>query len=274
MASNLYEILNDVWDSANHGLKMVLNYVHTHAADGGGQLDWDIVWSDAVHSHGSDAEGGTLDWDSVWSDAVHAHSSNAEGGTVAHSALTGLTSGDDHTQYQLKSLLTTQADTIYATAASAWARLPKGTGTQKLQMNSGATAPEWVTGSFVPSGGIIIWTGTIANIPSGYVICDGNNSSPNLLTRFLEGVASAATEPGTTGGATSKTTAGHTHTQGATGAMADPGYYQTDNTGGSAVSVHSGVNGHTHTNPTTASNTDGIADIRPLFYDVAYIMKT
>ncbi len=48
--------------------------------------------------------------------------------------------------------------------------------------------------------------GTIAQIPAGFLICDGNNGTPNLLARFLEGVATAATNPGTTGGAAS-----HTH---------------------------------------------------------------
>lgn len=35
---------------------------HSHATAGaeGGQLDWDSVWADAVHSHLSDAEGGVL----------------------------------------------------------------------------------------------------------------------------------------------------------------------------------------------------------------------
>lgn len=42
-----------------------------------------------------------LDWDTVWTDAVHTHQSDAEGGTIDHGlALTGLTD-DDHTQYAL-----------------------------------------------------------------------------------------------------------------------------------------------------------------------------
>ena len=34
----------------------------------------------------------------------------------------------------------------------------------------------------VPAGGIIMWAGTIANIPTGWLICDGNNGTPNLLS--------------------------------------------------------------------------------------------
>lgn len=46
------------------------------------KLDWDDVWTDAVHTHASDAEGGLLDWDNCWTDAVHEHDSDAHGGTL------------------------------------------------------------------------------------------------------------------------------------------------------------------------------------------------
>ena len=36
-----------------------------------------------------------------------------------------------------------------------------------------------------PSGGIIMWSGSIATIPSGWYLCDGNNSTPNLTDRFV-----------------------------------------------------------------------------------------
>jgi len=149
--------------------------------------------------------------------------------------------------YDHLNILTTAGDMIYATGARTWTRLAASAG--KYLYNDG-TALSWAAGT-LPQYGIIIWTGTIANIPTGYVICDGNNSSPNLLTRFIEGVATAATNPGTTGGATAKTTAGHSH----------------------SLAAGTGVDGATlGTNTTT--NTDTIADIRPLFYDVAFIMKT
>lgn len=47
--------------------------------------------------------------------------------------------------YIPNSLLTTQGDLPYASAANTWARLPKGTARQQLIMNSGATAPEWAS---------------------------------------------------------------------------------------------------------------------------------
>jgi len=109
----------------------------------------------------------------------------------------------------------------------------------------------------LPSGVIAMWHGTIANIPTGWIVCDGNNFTPNLLTRFIEGVASAVTNPGATGGATSKTTSGHNH-----------------------LAITNPANGGSDTRYLITSEypsdtkTDSISDIRPLFYDVAFIMKT
>jgi hypothetical protein len=66
----------------------------------------------------------------------------------------------------------------------------------------------------VPSGVIAMWSGATANIPSGWVICDGNNSTPDLRDKFVVG-ASAGTgdsaypgvNPGSTGGSQSGTIA-------------------------------------------------------------------
>ncbi len=106
---------------------------------------------------------------------IHTHQTDAQGSKLDHgAALTGLTD-DDHTNYQLKSLLTTIGDTIYATAASTWARLAKGTAgallmmggsniptwlalgtaSQRLSVNAEATAAEWATVT-----GVALSTGT------------------------------------------------------------------------------------------------------------------
>jgi hypothetical protein len=39
----------------------------------------------------------------------------------------------------------------------------------------------------VPSGGIIMWSGSIANIPSGWVLCNGLNGTPDLRNSFVVG---------------------------------------------------------------------------------------
>lgn len=44
----------------------------------------------------------------------------------------------------------------------------------------------------VTSGGIIMWSGMIADIPKGWVWCDGNNDTPDLRDKFIV----AATEDG------------------------------------------------------------------------------
>jgi microcystin-dependent protein len=49
------------------------------------------------------------------------------------------------------------------------------------------------------SGVIVMWSGSIANIPAGWALCDGNNGTPDLRDRFILGVA-AGENPGATGG--------------------------------------------------------------------------
>lgn len=51
----------------------------------------------------------------------------------------------DATLTSLSGLSLVQGDILYATAADTLARLPKGTASQELRMNAGATAPEWYT---------------------------------------------------------------------------------------------------------------------------------
>ena len=60
-----------------------------------------------------------------------------------------------------------------------------------------------VPSAFV-SGMIILWSGNTSNIPTGFVLCDGNNGTPNLTDRFVVG-AGAAYGPGATGGSSSVT---------------------------------------------------------------------
>ena len=37
------------------------------------------------------------------------------------------------------------------------------------------------------SGAINIWSGTIVSIPTGWVLCDGNNGTPDLRNKFVVG---------------------------------------------------------------------------------------
>lgn len=66
-----------------------------------------------------------------------------------------------------------------------------------------------------------MWAGTLATIPAGWNLCDGNNGTPDLRSRFVMGAAAAA-NPGGTGGAsthshaftqpTAANESAHTHT--------------------------------------------------------------
>ena len=59
--------------------------------------------------------------------------------------------------------------------------------------------------SAVPSGGIIMWSGSIGSIPSGYVLCDGQNGTPNLKDSFVVGAGNTYAV-GNTGGFTAAST--------------------------------------------------------------------
>jgi len=37
---------------------------------------------------------------------------------------------------------------------------------------------------------ICLWAGSIVDIPAGWVLCDGNNSTPDLRDRFILGAGS------------------------------------------------------------------------------------
>ena len=69
----------------------------------------------------------------------------------------------------------------------------------------------------IPKGLIAMWSGTLDTMPTGWALCDGTDGRPNLLDRFVKGVANAQTNPGATGGAHSRSLAvanmpSHNHT--------------------------------------------------------------
>ena len=51
----------------------------------------------------------------------------------------------------------------------------------------------------MPSKGVIMFSGEIADIPSGWYLCDGNNSTPDLRDKFIMG-AGGTYDVGDTGG--------------------------------------------------------------------------
>jgi hypothetical protein len=184
------------------------------------------------------------------------------------------------TQYdEVLAILTTRGDIAYRGAAT-WERLPKGTAGQVLKQ--GANDPYWATE--VPSGVICMWHGTLASIPAGWALCDGSSGTPDLREKFVVGTRHGV-NPGTTGGAKNKTTAGHQHAlpMGSNSfPPAAPAYFNFawSNVWGTGanITVYKTITplpGMTESAPAMLSNTgtDTIADIRPPFYEIAFIMK-
>ena len=63
----------------------------------------------------------------------------------------------------------------------------------------------------VPSGGIIIWSGSQASIPTGWLLCNGTSSTPDLRDRFIVGAGSTYAV-NASGGSANAILVSHTHT--------------------------------------------------------------
>ena len=84
-----------------------------------------------------------------------------------------------------------------------------GTSGQVMVSQGSGSTPVW--GSGFPSGGIIMWSGSVASIPSGWALCDGTNGTPNLQNRFVVGAGDTYT-PADTGGSADAIIPSHSHT--------------------------------------------------------------
>lgn len=63
----------------------------------------------------------------------------------------------------------------------------------------------------VPAGGIIIWSGSQASIPTGWLLCNGSSSTPDLRDRFIVGAGSTYAV-NASGGSANAILVSHTHT--------------------------------------------------------------
>jgi microcystin-dependent protein len=155
------------------------------------------------------------------------------------------------------------------------------------------TATTFIGAGTIPIGGIIMWSGTIANIPTpGWALCDGSNSTPDLRNRFIVGAHSGA---GT--GITSTTGPGFDASSGALSANYTPG-----NAGGTTAHklTIAELASHTHnvtystganspasvdftenefgakntTQTSTDAGSDNYHENRPPYYALAFIMRT
>jgi microcystin-dependent protein len=138
------------------------------------------------------------------------------------------------------------------------ATLNVGTGANNIvQLNGSAQLPA-VDGSLltgivaIPTGAILLWSGSIASIPSGFVICDGTSGTPDLRDRFVVGAGSsyavAATGGANTVALAEANLAAHTHS--VSGTTASDGAH-THNVSGNT----SNTGAHTHNVSGNTSNT-------------------
>jgi len=132
----------------------------------------------------------------------------------------------------------------------------------------------------IPSGLIAIWSGSTGSIPSGWVLCNGSNGTPDLRNSFVLGAGNTYAV-GATGGSTDAIVVSHTHS------ITDSGHLhgipnlneRTGVTGGSTAGVFSdGGTYNTNTAVTGISvNTAGVSGSganMPPYYALAYIMKS
>jgi hypothetical protein len=169
-------------------------------------------------------------------------------------------------------------------------------GTNTTQVATTAFVQTALSAAFT-SGMIMMWSGTIATIPTGWVLCNGSNSTPDLRNKFVigahsdtAGVAySTVTGSNTqTGGTKDAINVSHTHT--ATTTATDSGHthgytapsLSPNNAAGSIPDYITTTSGTTATGTanitaTTTISTEGSSGTNqnlPPYYALAFIMKT
>ncbi len=127
-------------------------------------------------------------------------------------------------------------------------------------------------------GTIRLWHGLLANIPSGYALCDGSLGTPDLRDKFVKG-APVGQNPGSIGGSATHTHAEHaaqSHSGGAVGAIAASATAAVK-IGTSAASAADKSHNHPAPSFTQPSAHPALShdspNSEPSYYTVAYIMK-
>jgi hypothetical protein len=188
----------------------------------------------------------------------------------------------------IASAISSKADSNSPTLTGTPLTPTASSGTNTTQIASTAFVTAAVAAAF-PSGGIIIWSGSVASVPSGWYLCNGSNGTPDLRDRFVVGAGSTYAVADT-GGSANAIVVSHTHT--ATSTVTDPGHtHLIPNTragspNGGSPYIAGATSGPSNTD-NTGSNTTGItvsttnassgssgtnANLPP-YYALAYIMK-
>jgi len=148
-----------------------------------------------------------------------------------------------------------------------------GTGDLKVRNKAdSAFASVDTTSTALPAGIIALWSGSSASIPSGWTLCDGTASTPDLRDKFVVGATStyavgANDTMGNTGAHTLLTAEmpSHNHTyeqRGFSGAYFSGSEDYSDEGGTRDTGSKGGGGSHSHTGSL------------PPYYALCYIMKT
>lgn len=162
-------------------------------------------------------------------------------------------------------------------ASPAFTGSPTAT-TQAVNSNGQQIATTAFVRSIVPAGIISLWSGSVVNIPNGWVLCDGTNSTPDLRNRFIVGAGSGYAV-GASGGSADAVVVAHTHT------ITDPGHVHTYETLSPDTYADGGINGGFRSGTANSSsattgitiNSEGVSGTNanlPPYYALCYIMKT
>jgi microcystin-dependent protein len=146
--------------------------------------------------------------------------------------------------------------------------------------SSAALPPSFVTGM------IILWSGSVASIPSGWALCNGTSGTPDLRDRFVVGAGSTYAVAAT-GGSANAIVVSHTHT--ATSSVSDPGHTHSlpnvffssspfGGAGGGALGLTINATGSNTTGISVSTSvasagSSGTNANLPPYYALAYIMK-
>jgi hypothetical protein len=154
-----------------------------------------------------------------------------------------------------------------------------------ILQNAPASAPA------IPTGCIVLWSGSTGSIPATWYLCDGTNGTPDLRNSFIVGAGSTYAV-NATGGTADAIVVSHTHT--ATSVVTDPGHVhpplspavnflsslnssQVGTTSNSqathAATTGSAVTGITVATTNTTAGVSGTNANLPPYYALAYIMK-
>ena len=173
--------------------------------------------------------------------------------------------------------------TEFSGSGSSLTNLPAGNLTGALPAIDGSALTGIVS---IPTGVIVMWSGSIASIPSGWALCDGTSGTPDLRDRFVVGAGNGYAVAGAGGTANAVvvshshdiTDTGHNHNllaSSATDGGAGSGWRWESN----SSTRNSTVNGTNITSQTTgiSINSQGVSGTNanlPPYYALAFIMKT